>query len=118
MVMIAAHPMTTSAFFAIPFPFPSVGRRSYIARRIPVNGLDTVLDAPSPGQCQPRTNDPTERRGRPCAPTGGCGRPEDRLGDDRNILWSEIVASAEANDITPAEAVRNIQAMAEQMGAN
>jgi hypothetical protein len=48
----------------------------------------------------------------------GCGRPEDRLGDDRNILWSEIVASAEANDITPAEAVRNIQAMAEQMGPN
>jgi hypothetical protein len=47
----------------------------------------------------------------------GCGRPEDRLGDDRNILWSEIVASAEANDITPAEAVRNIQAMAQQMGA-
>jgi hypothetical protein len=43
--------------------------------------------------------------------------PEDRLGDDRNILWSEIAASAEANDITPAEAVRNIQAMAEQMGA-
>jgi hypothetical protein len=37
------------------------------------------------------------------------------MGDDRNILWSEIVASAEANDITPAEAVRNIQAMSEQM---
>jgi hypothetical protein len=38
------------------------------------------------------------------------------MGDDRNILWSEIVASAEANDITPAEAVRNIQAMADEMG--
>jgi hypothetical protein len=47
----------------------------------------------------------------------GFGKPEDRLGDERNILWSEIVASAEANDITPAEAVRKIQAMAEQMGA-
>jgi hypothetical protein len=45
----------------------------------------------------------------------GCGKPEDRLGDDRNILWSEIVAAADANDITPSEAVRNIQAMAEQM---
>lgn len=46
----------------------------------------------------------------------GCGKPEDRMGDDRNILWSEIVASAEANDITPAEAARDIQAMADQMG--
>jgi hypothetical protein len=40
------------------------------------------------------------------------------MGDDRNILWSEIVASAEANDITPAEAVRNIQAMADEMGTS
>lgn len=47
----------------------------------------------------------------------GCGKPEDRMGDDRNILWSEIVASAEANDAAPAEAVRNIQEMADQMGA-
>ncbi len=38
------------------------------------------------------------------------------MGDDRNILWSQIVASAEANDITPAEAVLNMQAMAEQQG--
>jgi hypothetical protein len=44
----------------------------------------------------------------------GCGMPEDQRGDDRNILWSQVVASAEANDITPAEAVRNIQAMAEE----
>jgi hypothetical protein len=61
---------------------------------------------------------PTERRSRPMCANCGCGRPEDRLGDDRNIRWSEIVASAEANDITPAETVRNIQAMAGQMGAN
>ncbi len=40
------------------------------------------------------------------------------MGDDRNIFWSEIVASAEANDIEPAEAARNIQAMADQMGAS
>jgi hypothetical protein len=46
----------------------------------------------------------------------GCGSPEDNHGDDRNINWSEIVASAEANDITPAEAVQNIQKMAEQQG--
>lgn len=25
----------------------------------------------------------------------GCGIPEDKHGDDRNINWSEIVASAE-----------------------
>jgi hypothetical protein len=46
----------------------------------------------------------------------GCGIPEDQQGDERNILWSQIVASAEANDISPAEAVRNIQSMAEQQG--
>lgn len=28
----------------------------------------------------------------------GCGVPEDKHGDDRNIAWSEIVAAAEAND--------------------
>jgi len=42
----------------------------------------------------------------------GCGIPEDKHGDDRNINWSEIVASAEANDITPQQAVENIQEMA------
>ncbi len=44
----------------------------------------------------------------------GCGITEDKHGDDRNINWSEIVASAEANDISPAEAIRNMQTMAEQ----
>jgi hypothetical protein len=47
----------------------------------------------------------------------GCGIPEDKHGDDRNINWSEIVASAEASGITPAEAVRNIAEMAKQQGA-
>jgi hypothetical protein len=47
----------------------------------------------------------------------GCGIPEDKHGDDRNINWSEIVASAEASGITPAEAVRNISEMAKQQGA-
>ncbi len=46
----------------------------------------------------------------------GCGIPEDRHGDDRNILWSEIVASAEASDISTADAVRNIAQMNEQQG--
>jgi ribosomal protein S26 len=44
----------------------------------------------------------------------GCGIPEDKHGDDRNINWSEIVASAEANDISPQQAVQNIQEMAQQ----
>lgn len=47
----------------------------------------------------------------------GCGIPEDKHGDERNINWSEIVASAEANGIAPTEAVKNIQAMAEQQEA-
>jgi hypothetical protein len=42
----------------------------------------------------------------------GCGIPEDKHGDDRNINWSEIVASAEANDTTPDQAVQNMQEMA------
>jgi hypothetical protein len=46
----------------------------------------------------------------------GCGIPEDRHDDDRNILWSEIVASAEANNISPADAIRNIVRMAEDHG--
>ena len=47
----------------------------------------------------------------------GCGIPEDRHGDDRNILWSEIVASAEANDLSPWQALQNIVEMAKQHGA-
>jgi hypothetical protein len=42
----------------------------------------------------------------------GCGIPEDKHGDDRNINWSEVVASAEANDISPEQAVQNMQEMA------
>jgi hypothetical protein len=45
-----------------------------------------------------------------------CGIPEDKRGDDRNINWSEIVASAEANDISPQQAVQNIQEMAASQG--
>jgi hypothetical protein len=46
----------------------------------------------------------------------GCGIPEDQHGDDRNILWSEIVASADANGLSPADAVQNIVQMAEKEG--
>ncbi|MGH2779465.1 MAG: hypothetical protein ACRDJB_12565 [Actinomycetota bacterium] len=42
----------------------------------------------------------------------------DKHDDERNINWSEIVASAEANDISPAQAVQNIQEMARQQGAS
>jgi hypothetical protein len=44
----------------------------------------------------------------------GCGIAEDTHGDDRNLKWSEVVASAEANDISPEEAIENMQTMATQ----
>ena len=44
----------------------------------------------------------------------GCNIPEDKHGDDRNIAWSEVVASAEASGITPASAATNIADMARQ----
>ncbi len=47
----------------------------------------------------------------------GCGTPEDKHGDDRNINWSGIVASAEANDISPQQAAQNIQEMANNQGS-
>lgn len=50
-----------------------------------------------------------------CA-TCGCGIPEDKQGDERNINWSEIVAAAEANDISPNEVIQNMQTMAQQQG--
>lgn len=47
----------------------------------------------------------------------GCEIPEDKHDDDLNINWSQIVAAAEANNQTPAEAVENMAKMAEQQGA-
>ena len=44
----------------------------------------------------------------------GCGIPEDRHGDERNILWSEVVASADANGLSPADAIQNIVHMSEE----
>jgi hypothetical protein len=46
----------------------------------------------------------------------GCGIPEDAHGDDRNILWSEVVASAKAAGVSSADAAQNIAAMAAQQG--
>jgi hypothetical protein len=46
----------------------------------------------------------------------GCGIPEDKHDDERNINWSEIVASAEANQISAGQAVKNIVEMARQHG--
>ena len=48
-----------------------------------------------------------------CA-TCGCGIPEDKHGDERNINWSEIEAAAQANDISTDEVVKNIQEMGQQ----
>jgi hypothetical protein len=42
----------------------------------------------------------------------GCGIPEDKHDDDRNLTWGQIVASAEANDLSPTQAVQNIMQMA------
>ncbi|HEX6237536.1 MAG TPA: hypothetical protein VFZ68_10110 [Acidimicrobiales bacterium] len=48
----------------------------------------------------------------------GCGIPEDRHGDDRNILWSEIEAAADANEMSPGQAIENMSQMANQQGAS
>jgi hypothetical protein len=62
-----------------------------------------------------RRRDLERKEGTMCA-NCGCGIPEDAHNDDRNILWSEIVASAEAVGIPPGDAVRNIVEMAKQHG--
>ncbi len=48
----------------------------------------------------------------------GCGKPEDAHGDDRNILWSDIVVAAKAAGTSPANAVRNIVEMAKDQNAD
>ena len=44
----------------------------------------------------------------------GCGIPEERHNDERNILWSEVIASADANELTPEEAIENMKEMADR----
>ena len=46
----------------------------------------------------------------------GCGISEDKHEHERHINWSEIVVSAEANDLSPGEAVKNIVEMARTQG--
>ena len=48
----------------------------------------------------------------------GCGIPEEKHEDDRNINWSQIVAAADANNQTPKQAVENITKMAQEQGAS
>lgn len=48
----------------------------------------------------------------------GCKQPEDKHGDERNILWSQIEAAAKAADQSPQQALENMTAMSrEQAGA-
>ena len=51
-----------------------------------------------------------------CA-TCGCGRPEDKHGDERNITWSQVVAAAEAGGVTPSQAAQNVNDMAGQQAS-
>ena len=43
----------------------------------------------------------------------GCGVAEDKHGDERNITWSEIEAAADANGMSPEQAVANMQQLQE-----
>jgi hypothetical protein len=46
----------------------------------------------------------------------GCGKPEDKHGDERNITWSEVTAAAAANQQSPQQAIQNMQEMARSQG--
>ncbi len=47
----------------------------------------------------------------------GCGKPEDQMGDERNIVWRDVEQAAEAAGITPQEVAENIlQASRQQAG--
>jgi hypothetical protein len=41
--------------------------------------------------------------------TCGCGQPHDRHGDDANLTYEDLEAAAKASDITPGEAMDNMQ---------
>lgn len=38
----------------------------------------------------------------------GCGDPYDRHGNDKNLVWDDIVAAAQPDKITPADVLQNI----------
>ena len=48
----------------------------------------------------------------------GCGIPEDKHDEDRNIAWSDIVAAAEANNQTPEQTIQNMQEMAKNQAGS
>jgi hypothetical protein len=64
--------------------------------------------------CREQSSEPSGKKEEPMCASCGCGIAEDKQGDERNINWSEIVAAAEANDISPTEVLQNMQKMAEQ----
>lgn len=39
----------------------------------------------------------------------GCKQPDERHGDDRNIVWKDLEDAAQAANISTQEVVRNIQ---------
>jgi hypothetical protein len=41
--------------------------------------------------------------------TCGCGEPHEQHGDAANITWEDLERAAKAQDITPAEAMDNMQ---------
>jgi hypothetical protein len=45
----------------------------------------------------------------------GCGRPDDQMGDDRNITAKDLRAAADAAGITMEQAADNIHAAAREM---
>lgn len=47
----------------------------------------------------------------------GCGIPDDKHGDDRNITWNEIQQAAEAGGVSPQQAAQNMQSTAQQQGS-
>ena len=46
----------------------------------------------------------------------GCKQPEERHGDDRNIVLQDIQDAADASEISAEEVVRNIQEAFDQTG--
>jgi hypothetical protein len=45
----------------------------------------------------------------------GCGRPDDQMGDDRNITANDLRAAADAAGITMEQAADNIHTAAREM---
>jgi len=82
----------------------------------PIDAPSCCLEVAQQGTSRQGIEGTFEKRRMLMCASCGCGMPEDKHGDDRNINWSEIVASAEANNISATEAIQNMQKMAEQQG--